>query len=322
MADQDLDRLIDAWADRHAPELIERAQAEALAGAARRLQGRFEDALLRAATRMPDAADERQEADVAGEPLVWVYGVVGTGIDDTPVRDGVDGHAVAMHRHGELGALISRVPRREFDEKALGHRLEDLEDVAGLARAHDGVLEAAASKGAVVPFRLCTIYSSIDALDGMLETETTTLASALRRLAGSQEWGVKAFAAAPITVAADDPSPASGTAYLTLKRERRDAADEERQAAETAVASLHAQLAERAAAATVSAPHDRRLSGHDAEMLLNAAYLVPTDGADAFRALIEQLRREHDTQGLELEVTGPWPPYHFVEPPTHERDPG
>jgi Gas vesicle synthesis protein GvpL/GvpF len=133
---------------------------------------------------------------------------------------------------------------------------------------------------------------------------------------------VKAFAGAPVTVPADDPSPASGTAYLTLKRDRREAADEERQAAETAVASLHAQLAERAAAATVSAPQDRRLSGHDAEMLLNAAYLVPTDGADAFRALVEQLRREHETQGLAIELTGPWPPYHFVDPLTHDRDQG
>jgi len=320
VSDEDLDRLIDAWADRHAPDLIERAQADALADATRRLQQRLEDALLRAAERrMGGATAQRPEPDAAGEPLVWVYGIVGAGLDEVPVRDGVDGHAVEVHAHGELAALISHVPWQAFDEAALAQRLEDLEDVAGLARAHDGVLEAALAEGAVVPFRLCTIYSSIQRLDAMLESETTTLAAALRRLTGSQEWGVKAFASTPVAATADEPSPVSGTAYLTLKRERRDAADDEREATETAVASIHAQLAERARAAVVSAPQDRSLSGHDAEMLLNGSYLVPADGAEAFHLLVDQLAREH---GLELELTGPWPPYHFVDSPTDGRDPG
>jgi hypothetical protein len=322
VGDEHLDRLIDAWADRRAPELIERAETEALAAAARQLQGRLEAALLRAAgRRMAGPAEEHEVADAGRDPLVWVYGIVGADVGEAPVGEGVDGHPVTIHRRAGLGALISRVPPREFGEKALGRRLEDLEEVAGLARAHDRVLEAAASKGGVVPFRLCTIYSSIDRLDAMLESETSTLAATLRRLAGSQEWGVKAFAAPRMPVAADEPSPESGTAYLTLKRERRETADEERQAAETTVASIHARLAERAAAATVSAPHDRRLSGHDAEMLLNAAYLVPSDAVATFRSLVDQLAREHETQGLNIELTGPWPPYHFVDPPTHARDP-
>jgi hypothetical protein len=320
VSDEDLDRLIGAWAERHAPELIERAQSDALAEAARRLQRRLEDALLEAAARrMGGATTRRPEPDVADEPLVWVYGIVGAGVGEAPLPDGVDGHAVTVHSHGGLAALVSRVPRQEFDERALARRLEQLEDVAGLARAHDGVLEAAGAQRAVVPFRLCTIYSSMQRLDAMLEHEAATLAAALRRLTGSQEWGVKAFAAAPVAAAGDEPSPVSGTAYLTLKRERRDAADEQRLAAETAVASIHAQLAERARAAVVSPPQDRSLSGHDAEMLLNGAYLVPTDGAAAFHALVEQLAREH---GLELELTGPWPPYHFVDPPADGGDPG
>jgi hypothetical protein len=318
VTDEDLDRLIEAWADRHAPAVIERAQADALAAAARRLQGRFEEALLRAAAR---TERPRPAPESAGEPLIWVYGIAAADAD-APQPQGVDGHAVAVHRRGGLVALISHVPARDFDEAALGRRLEDLEDVAALARAHDGVLEAAAAQGAVVPFRLCTIYASADRLDAMLADETAPLSATLRRLAGSQEWGVKAYSAAPITAVDADSSPASGTAYLTLKRERREAAEEERQAAEEAVASLHARLAERAADATVSAPHDRRLSGHDAEMLLNAAYLVPTDGANGFRALVEHLRREHAPRGLEIELTGPWPPYHFVDPPSDERPPG
>jgi hypothetical protein len=318
VADDDLERLIDAWADRRVPDLIARAEADALAAAARRLQSRLEAALLKAAERRMAAPVEERPADGS---VVWVYGIVGAEGATAPVSEGVDDHPVTVHTRAGQAALVSLVPRESFDKDALGRRLEDLDDVAGLARAHDRVLEAAASKGAVVPFRLCTIYSSLERLDVMLDAEAARLTSTLRRLEGTQEWGVKAFARAPEEAVAGE-APATGTAYLTLKREHREAAEEQSRAVEAAVASIHARLAERAAAATASAPHDRRLSGHDAEMLLNGAYLVPADGTDAFRELVEQLAREHEAHGLEIELTGPWPPYHFVDPPTDARDAG
>ena len=50
-------------------------------------------------------------------------------------------------------------------------------------------------------------------------------------------------------------------------------------------------------------------------MVLNGAYLVPGDGTDGFRAIVEALGRRHEPDGIELELTGPWPPHHFVETP-------
>jgi hypothetical protein len=79
------------------------------------------------------------------------------------------------------------------------------------------------------------------------------------------------------------------------------------------VAQIHATLTECATASTLSRPHDRRLSGRDTEMVLNAAYLVPAEGVAAFRAIAENLARRHEAEDVELELSGPWPPYHFVE---------
>ena len=47
-------------------------------------------------------------------------------------------------------------------------------------------------------------------------------------------------------------------------------------------------------------------------MTLNAAYLVPAAGAEAFRATFDELERRHADDGIALELTGPWPPHHFV----------
>jgi Gas vesicle synthesis protein GvpL/GvpF len=80
---------------------------------------------------------------------------------------------------------------------------------------------------------------------------------------------------------------------------------------ETAAAEVHARLAERAAAAVLARPHDRRLSGRG-DMVLNGAYLVPLDGTPAFLSLADELRERHASEGVALELTGPWPAYHFV----------
>ena len=51
-------------------------------------------------------------------------------------------------------------------------------------------------------------------------------------------------------------------------------------------------------------------------MVLNGAYLVADADADRFHATAAELAARHQAGGaeveLEVEVTGPWPPYNFV----------
>ena len=46
-------------------------------------------------------------------------------------------------------------------------------------------------------------------------------------------------------------------------------------------------------------------------MISNGAFLVSRVRQHAFHAACERLRREFQAKGLIVEVTGPWPPYHF-----------
>ena len=316
MSDE-LDRLITQWAARHAPELIAQAQADALELARERLRARLVDALLAAAeARLTERPPQPQPQPQPRRRAIRSCGSTASspsGSEPAP-REGVDGHPVRLHRHGDVTALVSDVPGDRFGEQALKARLEDLDALESLARAHESVLQAALASGAVVPFRLCTIYSSPERLDAMLDRESASLIATLKRLDGMHEWGVKAFLRAPAAVAAAEPA-ATGTEYLSRKRERREADEAGREESETLVAGIHARLTEVAAAAVLSRPHDRQLSGREAEMVLNGAYLVPRDGADGFRAIVEALGRRHEPDGIELELTGPWPPHHFVETP-------
>jgi hypothetical protein len=310
-----------AWAAAAAPELVEQARREALAEVGARLRARMVDALLDAVddprpAPPPRAAPAPPAAPAPAGTGVWVYGVLGEDAAEPEGWAGVDARGpVRTVRRAGLCALVSDVPLPEFGPSALQDRLEDLGRLEELARAHEQVLDRALVLGPLVPFRLCTIYETDASLGEMLTRERGSLAEALERLAGAREWGVKGWLVegGERDDAGVGAAARSGTEYLTRKRDVREAAEQARERTWQLVEGVHARLSEQAAAAVVGRLHDRRLSGRDEEMVLNASYLVPDERLDAFRAVVGDLGERHRADGLELELTGPWPAYHFVD---------
>jgi hypothetical protein len=252
-------------------------------------------------------------ADRQGLP-VWVYGVLDGDVTGPPSCRGVDpAHEVELIRHAGLAAAASPVGLEDYGERGLRASLEDLERLEALARAHEQVLDEALRGGAVVPFRICTVYASAEGVREMLAREQTRLTATLQRLRGMAEWGVKAYAMVRAGDRAAAAAASSGTDYLSRKRAGRDAAETARQLGEAAAEAVHARLRERTADAVLRPPQDRRLSGHQGRMTLNAAYLVAVSETADFHALVEELAGLHRAQGLELELTGPWPAYNFSE---------
>jgi hypothetical protein len=237
---------------------------------------------------------------------VWIYAVVDGAAAELPVCRGVDpAHPVDLIRHEGLAGVVSSVPRDQFDEPRLHELLEDLDRLEALALAHERVLDEVMRHTAVVPFRLCTIYESAAHVREMLTRERAYLVAALQRLRRMAEWGVKAYA----VDGPDAATPSSGTEYLR----RRGAGRHARETSEAAAEDVHARLRDVARAAVLSRVQDRGTRSRDAEMVLNAAYLVADADLEGFRALVAELAVRHRPDGLELELTGPWPAYHFCE---------
>jgi hypothetical protein len=245
---------------------------------------------------------------------LWVYGVLDGDVAGPPPCRGVDdAHVVELIRHGDLAAAASPVSLDVFGEEGLRESLEDLDRLEALARAHQRVLDEAMRMDTVVPFPICTVYAGAEHVREMLEREREPLSAALRRLRGMAEWGVKAYLVEREEVATAAAVPASGTDYLTRKRSARDAAETARRDLEATVEAVHARLRERATGAVLSPPQDRRLSGHEGQMVLNAAYLVADADAESFGSLFAEIVSHLGEGSLELALTGPWPPYHFSE---------
>ncbi|MFC7388431.1 GvpL/GvpF family gas vesicle protein [Sphaerisporangium rhizosphaerae] len=252
----------------------------------------------------------------------YLYAITRAGDGPGPeVLEGLKGVAGAPVRALEgsgLAAYVSTVPLEEFGEGPLRRSLEDLDWVGETARAHHRVVEAVAGAArSAAPVRLVTVYSGDEQVRDLLDRRGDEFASVLSRVAGRQEWGVKAYAHRPAQPSAAPAAPGGrgaagaarpGTEYLRRRKASlRDRDDAWREAAERAE-MIHGTLAEMAVASTRHRPQDPRLSGRDDWMLLNGAYLVENDRRAEFAAALDAFRGPE----IDIELTGPWAPYSFT----------
>jgi hypothetical protein len=325
---------LSSWARRRAPELLARAEAEAVAA--------LRDALVDAALARPgaEAPAPPQARRAAPEPRakvnpaeveapagdgLWAYCVTDAGETAAAGVAGVAGGVVEQVKARGLTALVSRVPLAEFGAGPLRENLNDLEWLERVARAHEAVLDRALADSTMVPLRLCTIYESEDSVREMLEREHDSLAQALDTLAGRQEWGVKLLAqeerlaeearsrSAEAAALEDELAARSGGGAYMLRRRLERHVREGVDALGTELAEeVHAQLQDWATDAVVLPAQNPELSGHEGRMLLNGAYLVEAERVDGLHALVAELEERHRALGAHLELTGPWPPYNFI----------
>jgi hypothetical protein len=275
--------------------------------------------------RRGPAREEPARAKSAKDMGHYVYGVIGSAETDLPPDlTAVDPeHPVELVRLGRLAAITSRVSLAEFGEEELRENLNDLEWLEEKARAHEAVLEAALAQMTVVPLRMCTIYLSETQVRDMLERERSLLDDALRRLEHKSEWGVKLICepGALLRAASEeetDPGEhdvTEGTAYMNRKRREAQARDEEDRVAAAWAQKVHERLASLAAEARRNPLQSPEVSGHEGEMLLNGAYLVDDADLERFRERVDLLDAEFGRLGAAVELTGPWPPYNFVQEP-------
>jgi Gas vesicle synthesis protein GvpL/GvpF len=338
---EDLRRLLAGRSDDSAARLIAEARAEATARVRSWLADAYTDVLLEevksalAPQQAAPATAPEQPAPATPAELGWyVYCVVGD--DHASLPDDLEGidarHPVGALEQDGLAAIVSRVPLSEFGEEPLRERLSDMEWLERTARRHEQVQEQMTRTGTPIPMRLCTIYRDESGVRSMLVREGPALREALDQLRGKAEWGVKAFAdldaaepEPPVADPADPAEPAEpakpgpgrpgsgeGAAYMQGRLQHRRRREQTGARLDEACDGLHAALCAVAADGVTLAPHRPEMTGRTVPMIFNASYLVAHADADAFHSELDRLSRELAPLGLEVERTGPWPPYNFV----------
>jgi hypothetical protein len=177
------------------------------------------------------------------------------------------------------------------------------------------VVEQFINAKAVLPMKLFTLFSSDQRARDHIVDERRRIDAVLKRVAKRVEWGVRVVldrSKALATRRAAKPAAVStGVSYLAHTKGERDAASELATRARTVVTELYDDLAKSAALARHRPASEVPVQG--GPLLLDAAFLVPQSKSSRFRTLAERRARALSPSGYRVTVSGPWPPYSFIQ---------
>lgn len=223
----------------------------------------------------------------------------------------------ALAAGGGLWLVTAAAPLPDYGAEEIQSRLSDLSWVSDRALAHEAVVEHFTGTGAVLPLKLFTLFSSGERALAYVRENRERIDRSLDRVAGRVEWGVRVRlddARAREVLAREMSSEArssAGTAFLLRKKLEQDATRELAARLRAEMDETFAELAEGAAESLRREPAASPEQG--GRLLLDAAFLVPAGQSGEFEARVERCASRLATRACEVTLTGPWPPYHFVE---------
>jgi hypothetical protein len=261
---------------------------------------------------------------------VWyVYGIVSaeeifahapSGLDDAPVEPLVDAGMVAV---------ASRLDGNDYAAERVERGTADMEWLAPRAMAHDRVLTWASDHGAVVPLPMFSLFSSDAAVRSMLRSRSEQLRTALARASEGREYALRVYRLddelravasqlsprlAELEQAAAAASP--GQRYLLERKLENERKTELRSIGATIAREILTTLRPIATDTVEGRLLPKPASGStENPLVLDAAFLIPSERLESFRHALTSLVERHGSRGFRFDFTGPWPPYHFVQPP-------
>ncbi|MFF4231968.1 GvpL/GvpF family gas vesicle protein [Streptomyces sp. NPDC001820] len=235
----------------------------------------------------------------------YVYGIARSTHPSPPEQLGGVGdppRPVRVLRQGRLMALVSDAP------EALRPKRRDL-------LAHQHVLREAGAEGTVLPLRFGGLSPDDETLATVLAEREDHYLERLQALDGKSEYNVKASHDEQLVlrrVLADDPAL---RAMAEANRSRGETSHEGKlelgERIANAVRVREAQDADLVRAALNGAAEEVSAGPQSPGWLTNLSFLVDREQSAGFVNAVEAVREEQPH--LVLTVTGPLPPYSFVE---------
>lgn len=205
------------------------------------------------------------------------------GLDDVPVE------AVDLDGLTVWASDLERSPRPSIDA----------------VRRHDSVVRAAMRRDSTpLPLRFGQWFRSRQQLVSEMEEEAGRFRRQLELVRGAVEFGVRVVDEEVPEDRGEEGRPESGTAYLEAAARRREARADRLERGRQVAARLRRHLGDLVRKHSVK-------ELEDGGAVVEVAHLVAEGQSDAYREKVEEFRVESEEPGLT--VTGPWPPYSFVE---------
>lgn len=257
---------------------------------------------------------------MSSEAATYVYCLVRApgppSLEDAPAGLAETGPPRVLAVGDDRWLVVADAPLTRYSAQAIEEGMRDIDWVGKRALEHEALVEHLLGTGTVVPMKLFTLFLGDGRALADVRARDAEIGGMLDGLEGRHEWGLRvlvdpAVAAGAVREEAEEESTeaSAGKAFLLRKRRVLDAGRSLRAELRSRTEELYEELARLAADARSRPP----LRG-EGRLLLDASFLVPEEAVATFKAVVEERAEALGPAGLELQLSGPWPAYNFLEP--------
>lgn len=242
---------------------------------------------------------------------------------------GIDRGKILVLPYQDLEAVISLVSLEKFGSVEVQRKAqEDLKWIMKKAQIHEQVVEQAMGKNRlipVIPMQFGVIFKNEEGIQKKLKKHYEQFKKSLKNLAGKQEWGVKVFLKDNIfkksisqknkTILLKNKeieSMARGRAFFAQKEIDKIINQIKDKELDKIIKNIYESAGQVALNKNKSKLLEKDFTGRQEEMILNAFYLLEEEKLAQFQNKIKKIKEKYNSRGLDIEMTGPWPCYHFA----------
>jgi Gas vesicle synthesis protein GvpL/GvpF len=233
-----------------------------------------------------------------------------------------DGIPVVTKDFANISAVVSQVPLHEYCGESAESDLQTLTWVGPRALRHAEIIEKVRGYSPVLPSRFGTLFSSVQSLQELLESNSDTIESFLDAVSGKDEWAVKVltsrtsiaeklFSDRLACQSEDFENMPPGLRYFKERQLRTEVEKEIGVWLRDILTATATDLLRCSADWQQRAIHGTEEEGEQAQ-IANWAFLVDREAEEDFRSHISRANAENNQRGLFFEVSGPWAPYSFT----------
>lgn len=177
----------------------------------------------------------------------------------------------------------------------------------------------------VIPMKFGTIFKTEESLKECLRKNCQQFKDSLEKLKGKQEWGVKVYLKedifrktieekneAVLAKKKEIESMPKGMAFFAQKQIDEVIGQEKDKELDRITEEIFENLGQLAFSKNKSKLLEKDFTGRTEPMALNGFYLIEETKLAQFQKKVEELKEKYNGKGIIIEMTGPWPSYHFA----------
>ena len=212
---------------------------------------------------------------------------------------GIQGNQIFLYPASDLAVVVS-----EYSPS------DNLNQQAGVEHAR--VISDCFRMSTVLPFRFGTVFADDDALRRSIRSNQRQFLTNIERVRGKAEMHLKVLlddcCREQVRRYTPEPLPTVGKAYLSNLRENATLQRERQTRARAVTVQMHRMFLPLAEEVSC-----RRME--TGKMLLDIAHLIDSAGVERYQNKYTSASTQ--MKDCHMQLSGPWPPYHFVHRLTH-----